>query len=119
MTSRFSAFAVLCMTFAAGEAVAADATKGRETFMRVGCYTCHGTLGQGGAAGPKLAPNPMPLAAMRTYIRAPAQQMPPYREPSLPDADIADIHAYLTTIPPPPRLEDTILGAAANAPPGR
>jgi mono/diheme cytochrome c family protein len=119
MMHRLFAFTALCVALSAGEGFAADAAKGRETFMRVGCYTCHGTLGQGGAAGPKLAPNPMPLAAMRTYIRAPAQQMPPYREPSLPDADIADIHAYLTSVPPPPRLEDTILGSAANAPPAR
>jgi hypothetical protein len=52
----------------------------------------------------------MPLEAMRAYIRAPAAQMPPYREPSLPDADIADIHAYLLTIPRPPNIADTILG---------
>ncbi len=36
--------------------------------MRVGCYTCHGTVGQGGA-GARLAPNTMPLAAMQVWVR--------------------------------------------------
>jgi ubiquinol-cytochrome c reductase cytochrome c subunit len=93
-------------------AAAADAAaRGKETFMRAGCYACHGTVAQGGSAGPKLAPEPMALAALRAYIRAPAGQMPPYREPSISDADIADIHAYLLTIGAPPRVQDTILGA--------
>ena len=99
-----------CVALGSTTAFAADAAKGRETYMSAGCYACHGTVGHGGAAGPKLAPDPMPIAAMRAYIRAPAGQMPPYREPSLSDADIADIHAYLQTMPRPPRLADTILG---------
>jgi type IV pilus assembly protein PilQ len=36
--------------------------------MRVGCYTCHGTVGQGGA-GARLAPNTMPLPAMQVWVR--------------------------------------------------
>ena len=116
MYGRLSAGAIAALSaiVTATQAFAADAAKGQETYMRVGCYACHGTIGQGGAAGPRLAPQPMAMAAMRTYIRAPAQQMPPYREPSLSDADIADIHAYLTTIPPPAKLEDTILGQRPN-----
>jgi ubiquinol-cytochrome c reductase cytochrome c subunit len=99
-----------CVMFAGTIASAADATRGKETYMRAGCYACHGTVAQGGSAGPKLAPEPLALAALRAYIRAPAGQMPPYREPSISDADIADIHAYLLTIPPPPSVADTILG---------
>ena len=107
------AFAATCVVLAAAPAFAADAAKGRETYMRTGCYACHGTVGQGGSTGPKLAPDLLPVAAMRAYIRAPAQQMPPYREPSLSDAEIADIHAYLQTVPAPPKLQDTFLGGSA------
>jgi mono/diheme cytochrome c family protein len=50
------------------------------------------------------------MEAIRAYIRAPAQVMPPYVESVLSDADVADIHAYLESIPPAPDVADTILG---------
>jgi len=90
-------------------AEAGDAERGYETFMRVGCFQCHGTVGQGPISGPRLAPNPLPMEAIRAYIRAPAQVMPPYVESVLSDADVADIHAYLESIPPAPDVADTIL----------
>jgi ubiquinol-cytochrome c reductase cytochrome c subunit len=95
---------------ASNAAQAGDAERGYETYMRVGCYQCHGTVGQGPISGPKLAPNPLPMEAIRAYIRAPAQVMPPYVESVLSDADVADIHAYLESIPPAPDVADTILG---------
>jgi ubiquinol-cytochrome c reductase cytochrome c subunit len=91
-------------------ASAQDAERGHELFLTVGCYQCHGTVGQGSGAGARLAPNPLPVEALRDYIRAPAQVMPPYEENVLSDEDVADIHAYLATVPEPPALEDTILG---------
>jgi len=93
----------------AAAAEAGDPGRGFETFMRVGCFQCHGTVGQGPVVGPKLAPDPLPLEALRAYIRAPAQVMPPYVESVLSDEDVADIHAYLESIPPAPDVEDTIL----------
>lgn len=103
----------VCMLLAVGhKAVAAEAgdpERGFETFMRVGCFQCHGTVGQGPISGPKLAPDPLPLEALRAYIRAPAQVMPPYVESVLSDEDVADIHAYLESIPPAPDVQDTIL----------
>ncbi len=35
-------------------------TKGKPPSCKYGCWQCHGTLGQGGVTGPKLAPDPMP-----------------------------------------------------------
>src|SRR5262249_41476498 len=82
-------------------ALAADAAKGKENFMKYGCWQCHGTLGQGSpVTGPKLAPGPLPLDAMTAFIRNSKRQMPPYREEVLPQADLEDIHAYLASIPP-------------------
>jgi mono/diheme cytochrome c family protein len=49
------------------------------------------------------------MEAIRDYIRVPGDRMPPYREAVLSDEEIADIHAFLETIPPAPNLEDTIL----------
>jgi len=83
-------------------AVAADAGKGKQAFMKYGCWQCHGTVGQGGVTGPKLAPDPIPLEAMSAFIRSSNRQMPPYREQVLPNEDLADIHAYLSSIPKPP-----------------
>lgn len=91
-------------------ASAQDAERGHELFLSVGCYQCHGTVGQGSGAGARLAPDPLPYEAIRDYIRAPAQVMPPYEENVLSDSDVADIHAYLATVPQPPALGETILG---------
>lgn len=96
--------------FAADLALAADAQRGEETYVRVGCWQCHGYAAQGASTGPKLAPDPLPVDVIREKIRVAGDRMPPYREAVLSDEEIADIHAYLETIPPAPNLEDTILG---------
>ena len=83
-------------------ALAASAENGKQVFMRAGCWQCHGTLGQGGAAGPKLAPDPLPLDALSSFVRTTNRAMPPYREEVLCDADLADLYAYLQSIPKGP-----------------
>ena len=90
-------------TFGSSAALAAgDAAKGKENFMKYGCWQCHGTVGQGSpVSGPKLAPEPMPLEAMSSFIRSSRRTMPPYRVEVLPEADLADIHAYLSSVPKP------------------
>jgi ubiquinol-cytochrome c reductase cytochrome c subunit len=81
---------------------AASAEKGQALFMKYGCWQCHGTLGQGAITGPKLAPDPLPFDALANFVRTSTGQMPPYRQAVLPDADLADIYAYLQSIPTPP-----------------
>jgi ubiquinol-cytochrome c reductase cytochrome c subunit len=81
---------------------AADAAKGKEIFIRVGCFECHGTLGQGGISGAQLAPDPIPLTAMRDFLRTTQSDMPAYSAKALPDSAIDDIYAYLSSIAPPP-----------------
>jgi ubiquinol-cytochrome c reductase cytochrome c subunit len=80
---------------------AADADNGKKLYATVGCYECHGRVGQGGGAGPKLAPRPIPLQALVAYVRHPSGAMPPYTSKLVTDAQLADIHAFLATIPPP------------------
>lgn len=84
----------------------AQVERGRQTYNRVGCYQCHGYVAQGGLAGPRLAPNPMPAPLIAHYIRNPTGAMPPYAERVLDDAAVADIRAYLASIAPSPRVED-------------
>jgi ubiquinol-cytochrome c reductase cytochrome c subunit len=78
-----------------------DAQKGKQLFTNYGCYQCHGREGQGGVAGPRIAPNPIALQALTRYVRQPGGQMPPYTEKVVSDAELADIHAYLQSRPQP------------------
>lgn len=87
-----------------------DAGHGKQVFDAVGCYECHGHVGQGAAAsGPKLAPDPIPLGAMTALVREPLNQMPGYSEKVLSDQDVADIYAYLSSVPRPPAVKDITL----------
>ena len=56
----------------------------------------------GVVAGSKLAPNPMPLEALTAFVRNTNGAMPPYQKGILSDADLADIHAYLLSLPKVP-----------------
>ena len=94
-----SLFGVIC---GVNEANAASPENGKLLFLKVGCYQCHGTVGQGGAAGPRLAPDPMPYETLVAFVRTTSGQMPPFRDKILSDADLADIYAYLQSIPKPP-----------------
>ena len=99
------ASAMAVSSLLAGQAFAASAENGKRVFMRVGCWQCHGTVGQGGAAGPKIAPDPLPYETLAAFVRTTNRAMPPYREAVLSNADLADIHAYLESIPKPPAAD--------------
>ena len=90
---------VASLVFGQGPASAADAGKGKDLYVKNGCWQCHGTVGQGGNAGPKLAPDPMPEETFVSFVRTTNRQMPPYREHVLPNEDLADIYAYLQAQP--------------------
>ena len=95
------AIAAVCVALGTGASMAASPDKGKAAFMKAGCWQCHGMVGQGGVTGPRLAPEPIPFEAFQGFVRSSSRQMPPYREPVLSDADLADIHAYLQSIPKP------------------
>lgn len=104
-------WAAVCGTANAQEPPAGDAARGYKAFMHHLCYTCHGTVGQGGerGAGPKIAPDVWPYAAFSRYTRKPVQVMIPYSEKTLPEQDLVDIHAYLRTIKKSPDAKDVPL----------
>jgi ubiquinol-cytochrome c reductase cytochrome c subunit len=84
-----------------GAPLAGDAVNGKRVYMADGCYPCHGTVGQGSRpTGPHLAPNPLPYEVFAAQVRHPVNAMPPYTTVVLPERDLADIYAYLVTIPP-------------------
>ena len=83
-------------------AAAGNAEKGKAAYVQHGCWQCHGFAGQGGVTGPKLAPNPMPPEALSAFVRNTRGAMPPYQAAILSDGDLADIHAYLLSIPKAP-----------------
>lgn len=87
---------------AAGETPppAGDPVNGKRVFFADGCFYCHGTTGAGGGnAGPRLAPNPLPLEGVKAKVRTASGRMPVYSPAVLQDSEIADIVAYLRSIP--------------------
>ena len=76
-----------------------DARRGQAIFNTMGCYSCHGAVGQGnGRDGPRISPPP-PYAALLQQLRSPRYEMPAYVAASVPDQAVADIHAYLASLP--------------------
>jgi mono/diheme cytochrome c family protein len=82
-------------------APAGNAQNGKKLFESDGCYQCHGHAGQGGA-GARIAPRPIPFAAFEKYVRHPTGEMPPYTAKVVSDQELADIYAFLESIPQPP-----------------
>ena len=87
-------------------APAGNAQNGKKLFMAYGCYECHGTAAQGAPTGPRLGPHPVPITEGTHELRHP-NAMPPYTERVVSDAEIADIYAFLQSLPDPPKA-DTI-----------
>ena len=84
-----------------GSAFAASAEKGKAAYVQHGCWQCHGFQGQGANTGPKLAPDPMPIEAFTAFVRTTDRAMPPYTEKVLSNEELADIHAWLQSVPKP------------------
>jgi mono/diheme cytochrome c family protein len=108
----FHACAIALTALIPGAAFAASAEHGKTMFIQHGCWQCHGTQGQGSIAtsgGKRLAPNPLPWEAFSGFVRSTNRAMPPYSEKILSDGDLADIYAYLQSIPKPPDVKDVPL----------
>jgi ubiquinol-cytochrome c reductase cytochrome c subunit len=87
--------AVSAQTPAAG-----DAQKGKELYLKYSCYACHGYDGHGGA-GARLVPLAMTVTRFTAYVHNP-RRMPPYTEKVLSDAQLADLFAYIKSLPVSP-----------------
>ncbi len=102
---KTSSVLLLLIGAAATAAQADEAKQGHELFLKRGCYLCHGTVGQGGIAGPHLVPDTLPVDAFSAYVRTPAREMPPFSEKILSGAELHAIHAYLISLPKSPAAD--------------
>ena len=115
MNTIFRVSAVLAVTLAAAASALAqgaqpsgDATRGKQLYTTNGCSYCHGTVGQGGGGrtgGPRLAQMGIAYPAFLNQLRRPQDEMPPYVAAALPDRDVADIYAFIASLPPPPDVK--------------
>ena len=106
MTKLFMLTSLLAIT-AAAQTKPGDTANGQRLFEKVGCYQCHGHVGQGGTAGPRLAQIKLPLTAFTAFVRnPPSGGMPPFRAKVMSDQELADIYAYIKSIPEPKAAKD-------------
>ena len=85
---------------------AGDVDNGSKIYVSYGCYQCHGYAGQGSTrSGPRIAPDPIPFGLFSYIVREPPDVMPGYTEKIVSNEEIADIYAFLKTIPQPPDVE--------------
>jgi len=100
---------ILFAVFAAAQSkdLTGNAYNGKRLFVRNGCYQCHGYVGQGGAAGARLAQTKLPLAGFTAFVRNPPPSgMPPYRAKVMSDQELADVWSYIKSIPEPKAVKD-------------
>lgn len=79
-----------------------NAENGRKIYVRMGCQDCHGFEGQGAArTGPRIGPHPVSYEDFMRTNRNPSGQMPPYTTKIISDKELADIYAFLCSLPGP------------------
>lgn len=77
--------------------------KGKQNFVTYACYACHGYSGQGSDVGPRIDTQRLTLQGFMNFVRKPARRMPPFRtERQISDAALAEIYAFLKSVPSPP-----------------
>jgi mono/diheme cytochrome c family protein len=91
------------------DAPGGDPANGEHLYLAVGCFTCHGRAGQGGNYNypvPAIAHLEWPVEALTAFLRAAPNDMPAYAQSVLSDRDVADIHAFLRSLPGPRPVAD-------------
>jgi mono/diheme cytochrome c family protein len=85
-----------------------NAQNGGRIYVADGCYECHGRVGQGSqsTAAPRIGPPALTIDAFARYIHAPTGNMPPYTSKVVSDQDVADIYAFLKSLPPAHAAKD-------------
>jgi ubiquinol-cytochrome c reductase cytochrome c subunit len=88
------------------DAAEGDPGSGKALFTKIGCFQCHGYVGQGGVAGARIALPAFPVQFLIQYVRRPTGEMPAYAEKVVSDQDLTDIYAYLKSVPPAKDVKD-------------
>jgi mono/diheme cytochrome c family protein len=97
-----AAFSLGALSLLAQDAPPGDAGNGKRVYLADCCFTCHGRSGQGGAfngPAPGLAKTEMPFDAFKAQLREPANDMPAYSTAVLSDQEIADMYAFVQSLP--------------------
>jgi mono/diheme cytochrome c family protein len=88
-------------------APAGNIERGKRHFTADGCYQCHGATADGAAAtGPKLSRTALPYDAFVMQLRRPSAEMPPYEAKLLPEQAVADIYAFVKSLPASPEAKN-------------
>jgi mono/diheme cytochrome c family protein len=97
-----TAAAVFAQTGSSMKPATGKPVDGQRLFMRMACYYCHGTEGQGsiGGVGPRIALVPRSYESFARYVRRPTGRMTAYSETILSEAELTDIYAFLRSLPP-------------------
>ena len=106
MMKALTVLFVACCAVLLPSIVRADpaADHGKQLFLANNCYLCHGTVGQGGAAGPTIAPPKLlpTYEAFAAWVRKTGPGvMPVYTAKVLSDADLAAIYRRSEKPSPP------------------
>ena len=99
----FAAFALIVGSAAAQTPASGNAQRGNELYLKYSCYACHGYDGHGGA-GARLVPLAMTVTRFTAYVHNP-RRMPPYTDKVLSDAQLADLFAYIKSLPVSPSAD--------------
>jgi len=85
--------------------VQGDAAAGKQAYTEYACHYCHGTMGQGSlpTVGPRVARLPRSFDSFKNYLRRPTGRMSSYPTKVIGDDTLADIYAYLQSVPEPPK----------------
>ena len=103
---------------AAGVALAADnAATGKTLWAAKTCKNCHGEQGEGKSAMP-LAASTLTAADWVKQARTPRAHMPAYSPAQVSDQDLADMLAYMKTLPAPPPWQPSSYRAEGDGPIG-
>src|ERR1700740_3480891 len=93
----------------AQDAPPGSADHGQRIYLAGACFPRHGRAGQGGAyngPAPILAHTAMPFDGFKGQIRNPVNDMPAFSNANLSDKDIADIYAFVRSLPGPRSAKD-------------
>jgi len=83
-------------------ATAGNAENGKKLYVTYFCWSCHGSLGRAGGTAPAITPSTRSAEDLIKYVRKPRGAMPPYTSKSISDRELADIAAFLRTVPKDP-----------------